>query len=85
MSDGIDPAHANRSAAWLQVAGEHAQRGALARAVRPEEANDLALVDGEAQAFDGDSVTVLLGEILDFDHVGGLPRRALGQRFDACR
>src|SRR5207244_3108111 len=49
------------------AAGEHADRRGLARAVVPEESEDLALGDGEADAVDRVHVAVMLFEPRDLD------------------
>src|SRR5690606_24095740 len=51
-----------------QEAGEDLHRRRLAGAVGPEEAEDLALLDGEVEVGDGDAVPVPLRQVLDFDH-----------------
>ena len=43
-------------------------RRALARAIGPDETEDLTLADGEAQVVDGDEVSVTLGEVDHLDH-----------------
>src|SRR5262249_26304975 len=50
------------------VAGDHAHRRRLARAVRPEEAEHFAPVDPERDVVDGDRVAVVFGEVFDLDH-----------------
>ena len=50
------------------VAGQDPHRRRLAGAVGPEEAEDLALVDAEADVVDGGEAAVLLGEVLNLDH-----------------
>ena len=58
------------AAAGLQQAGEHGDGGALAGAVGAEQAEDLALVDVEADAVDGQHAlgrVVLLAQLLDLD------------------
>ena len=49
-------------------AGEHLQRGALARAVEAEHAHDFVRLDGERQAFDRSPLTVVVRESFDCDH-----------------
>ena len=51
-----------------QQGGQESDRGALAGAVGPDEAEDLALTDGEAQVVDGDEITVILREVDHLDH-----------------
>ncbi len=50
-----------------QQAADHAQGRGLARAVRPEEAADAALFDGEAEAIDDGARAVALHQIMDVD------------------
>jgi hypothetical protein len=45
--------------------GDDADRGGLAGAVRAQQAEDLALADGERDAVDGDGVPVALDEVRD--------------------
>ena len=42
--------------------GENAERGGLARAVRPDEAEEIALVDGEIERVQRDHAAVTAGE-----------------------
>ena len=49
-------------------AEEHAQRGGLAGAVRAEEPDDAAPLDGEGDVVDGGQAGEALGEPVDFDH-----------------
>ena len=48
----VGACHRGRPRGRLEQRGQHAQRGGLARAVRPEEADDLALADGQVHAPD---------------------------------
>jgi hypothetical protein len=50
----------------LEQAGQHRDGGGLARAVGPEQAQDLALLDGEIHALHGLKVAKGLAEVLDF-------------------
>ncbi len=52
--------------------GENAEEGGLAAAVRPQQAEDLALFHFEADVRKRDAVTVAMGEILNLDHKPGL-------------
>jgi hypothetical protein len=56
------PEHAPHAAAGANQAGQHAQRGRLARAVGTEEADDLAGSDLERHVVDGGDAAVALGE-----------------------
>ena len=51
------------------VPGEDAHRRRLARAVRPEEAEDFAALDPERHVVDRGDATVAFREVLDLDHV----------------
>ncbi len=51
-----------------EEAGEHAQGRALARAVRPEETDDLPLSHLEGNGVDGGAAGVAFGEVSGFDH-----------------
>ena len=48
---------------------EHADQGGLARAVRPEQPEDLALLDAKGDAVDGREVAELLDKVVDVDRV----------------
>lgn len=50
-------------------AGEDTEGGGFACAVGSEEADDVALFDGEGEVMDGFFFTVGFGEVLDFDAV----------------
>src|SRR5262249_58908699 len=52
----------------LQKSDEHLHGGALPRPVRPEIAENLAGLDGKADAVDGRDAGVELGEVTDFEH-----------------
>ena len=56
------------SLARRNVAGEHPHRRRLARAVRSEEAENLAPLDGKADVVHRGYGAVPLGEMLNFDH-----------------
>jgi len=59
--------------------GDRLDGGGLAGAVRSEDAEDLALLNGEGHAVDRRAVAVSLGEVGDFDDVHG-PSIAHGPR-----
>ena len=69
----IYAADADAALGRLEIAGEHPQGRALARAVRPEKTDDLASLHREADALDGPAVAVMFGEVLDFNHAKTLP------------
>ena len=67
-----------RGAPLGAVEADHAaHRRALARAVRTEEAGDLAGLDVEAEIVDGDDLAEALGEVADLDHHAGRTLRAI--------
>jgi len=69
--DGV-AVHEGVAAAGVQQAREHGDGGALAGPVWPEQAEDLALVDIETDAVDGQHAlgrVVLLAQLLDLDDV----------------
>ena len=69
--------------AGLEQRGQKADRGALAGAVGPDEAEQLAGLDLQVQRLDGREVAVVLAEIDELDHVcGRLPRMSARA---ACR
>ena len=55
-----------------QDAAQHLERGGLARAVEPEEADDLATLDVEGEVANRRVLAVVLGQPLDLNH-GGQP------------
>ena len=59
-------------------AAEHAQRGRLAAAGRPEERDELAGLDGEVEIVDGHSLAVGLGDVLEVND--RLHQRLLARR-----
>ena len=63
----IDAGDAQRAAAGRQQTAEHAERGRLAGPVGPEQAEDLAAVDLEADMIDGGERAELPDEIVDLD------------------
>src|SRR3954454_1046176 len=67
-----------RAPAGVDESAEHLDRGRLAGAVGPQEAEDLAAVDVEADVIDCDEVSVALGQAPDLDrrvHSSTLARR----------
>ena len=63
----IDAGHPQRAAGRRQQAAEHAEGRGLAGAVRAEQAEDLAGLDGEADVVDGGERAELADEVADFD------------------
>ena len=61
-----------------QQGRQEPDRRALARAVGPDEAEDLPLADGEAEIVDGHEVSVALGEVDHFNHVPIVSRLTSG-------
>ena len=64
--------------ARLLEAGDHAHQRRLAAAGRPEEREELALVDDQRQVVDGDEVAEALGDVAELDE--GLRRRIVPRR-----
>src|ERR1051326_3236322 len=60
----IEAADAHAAAARLRQAKQHEDGRRFAGAVRAEKAEDLALIDPEGKAVDGDQVAVTFGEIV---------------------
>src|SRR5262249_11780263 len=76
-SDALPP-EADR-AARAHRAGDRAQRGRLARAVRTEHGDDVALLDGERDAVQRADVAVARVDVLELEqgrHQAGAPRYA---------
>src|SRR5262249_9294336 len=67
--------HARGPAGGRHEAGQDPHGCRLARAVRAEEADDLALLDREGDVLDGRNRPVALGEAIDLDHRSSLPSR----------
>jgi hypothetical protein len=59
--------------------GRDAHRGGLAGAVRPQETDDFAGLDLEADAFDGALAGVHLGQTIGDDHSGSEVELAQGR------
>ena len=64
----VDARHADPSRRGGEVAREDVHGGGLTRAVGPEEADDLALADGEADVVHGAVGAVVLDQMFDLDH-----------------
>src|SRR5690606_28909924 len=64
----IDAVDQHLAAVRLHQGVEHAQRGGLAGAVRPEQARDLAVTRAEADAVDGLDRAERLVQVLELDH-----------------
>src|SRR5262249_16186893 len=64
---GIEAEHADSASVALGVPRENLARRGLAGAVRPEQSEDLPLVDPEADAADGFLTAVRLAQLLDDD------------------
>ena len=82
--DGIKPEDPDRSRVGSAQAGDRLDRRGLPCAVRPEDAEDLSLFDGEGNAVDGRLGAVALGDVVDFDDVHavehrGAPLRHIGR------
>src|SRR5262249_14988973 len=73
--------HPGLAARLADEPGEHPDRGGLARAVRPEQAEDLALGDREGQSVNRRHVAELADEVPGLDHVG-LPFPLSGYQYD---
>lgn len=66
--DDVVTGDRERSGRGRDDAGKAAQRGRLAGAIGPDQPQDLARADLEAQVLDGGEIAVGLAEIRDFDH-----------------
>ena len=79
----VDAEHAHFACVGAPVALEDLDRGGLARAVRPEETEDLTGVDGERESVDGLGRAVALLERGDVDRVRRVHRgRSLAKAAD---
>ena len=85
MRDHVDAGDAHLAGGGQRTRGADADSGRFAGAVGAEQAEDLALVDGEVDAIDGDYALFALvnfGQAGDFDdHLGGRPFRGMGNGF----
>jgi hypothetical protein len=64
----VEPVDRRAAAGRRHVAGEDLQRGRLPRAVGAEEADDLPLLYFEADAVDGQRLSVSLGQLSNSNH-----------------
>ena len=64
----VDARHLQRAAGGREQAAQHAERGRLAGAVGPEQAEDLAALDLEADVIDGGESAEPPDQIVDLDH-----------------
>ena len=62
------PSIGRRPAGGPQQRRQHLDGGRLARAVGPDEAEDVALLQLEGQVLDGRQVLILFSQVLDIDH-----------------
>src|SRR5689334_22894002 len=69
----IEAEHADTAGRYLGEAKHHQDRRGLARSIRPEQAEHLALADGEGDRIDRVAVAIALGEPLRRDN--GIARR----------
>src|SRR5690606_35402547 len=67
LGDGVEAVELDGAAVWFAQALDHFEGGGFASAVGPEDAEDLAFVDLEVDAVDGDVVFVALSELTGFD------------------
>jgi len=68
LLEDVEAAHAHGAGRGRKETGDHAQRGGLARAVRPEEAEDLSRSGRERDVLDRREVAVPFAQVRDFDH-----------------
>jgi hypothetical protein len=82
VRENIQARHARRAGGGRQEAGEDAHRGAFARAVRAEQADDLAAPDREGKIRYGGVARVAFGQVLNFNHqlVAHVPAASVGER-----
>src|SRR5271156_2211719 len=64
----LTPSETDRARGRRQGAGQHVEYGALARAVRADQAENLALIDLERHVGDGREATETFGQTGDFQH-----------------
>src|SRR3954454_5525579 len=62
------PGKLHRSRRWLERAREHIEDGALARAVRSDQAENFSLIDLERHVVDGRETAKTFYQALDFQH-----------------
>ena len=68
LIEDVEPGDDRLALGRRHVAGQDAHRRRLAGAVRPEEAEDLAALDAEADVVDGGDAAVAFREVLNLDH-----------------
>src|SRR5262249_2703818 len=73
----VEAGHAGDAAGGRQVGGEDAHDGRLAGAVVAEQADDLVLLDLEADVVDRHDGAEELAQVLDVDHAWSHPARKL--------
>ena len=66
--EDIEPGHGGGARGGWQKAGQDPHGGGFAGAVRPQKADDLALLHLEGNVVHSDSAGVSLGQTLYFDH-----------------
>ena len=70
--DDVEAVDERRARGRRQQRRQHADERRLAGAVRAEQAEDLALFDGEADAVDGGEVAEPLDDLPDVDGIHGM-------------
>ena len=86
LANDVEAVDDRRARRRRQQRRHHADERRLARAVRPEQTEDLALLDAEAHALDGREVAEALDDVPDFDRVhDGLRSRAAAARTPSGR
>src|ERR1700728_1286334 len=68
MLENVEASHVAGTSGGRQKAGQNPHRGGFTGAVRPQESNDLALLDFKGNVVHGDSACVSLGQSLYFNH-----------------
>src|SRR5260370_7073422 len=76
VPSSLGPAKADRAVIRRQLARDHVEDRALARAVRPDQAEDLAFFDLERDVVDGGEAAEALDQPGDLQHAVTSPRRA---------
>ncbi len=80
-ADDVEAVDARRARGGRHQRRQHADERGLARAVRPEQAEHFAVLDGEAQRVHGAKIAEALGQIFHFDveHASRVYRLASGR------